>query len=58
VLAAVYAVVSTGFAFKLEASVGLFSPLRTVAPPYLAAVVGAWFWTQPPSTRYRRPKAD
>ena len=54
IIAAVYAVLSTALAFRLEGSVELFSPLRTVGPPYLAAAAGAWFWTQPP--KQRRPK--
>lgn len=51
-----YAVLSTGLSFRLEESVGLFSPAGTVVPPYLAAVAGAWFWTQPPSQRASRAK--
>ncbi|HVF20702.1 MAG TPA: hypothetical protein VNA14_10715 [Mycobacteriales bacterium] len=56
VLAAVYAVLSTALAFKLEGSVDLFGPLGTVGPPYLAAASGAWFWTQPPKQR-KKPAA-
>ncbi len=57
VLAAVYAVVSTALAFRLEASVDVLGPIGTVGPPYLAAAVGAWFWTQPPSAKKTRKPA-
>lgn len=56
-LAVLYAVLSTALAFRLEGSAGVFGPLGTVGPPYAAAVLGAWYWTQPPSQRRAKAKA-
>ncbi|HVE64572.1 MAG TPA: hypothetical protein VNB94_12325 [Mycobacteriales bacterium] len=53
-VAVLYAVLSTVLSFVLEGSAGLLSPLGTVGPPYLAAALGAWLWTQPPSAKKQR----
>ncbi len=53
-VAVFYAVLSAALSFVLEGSAGLLAPGGTVGPPYLAAAAGAWFWTQPPSTKKRQ----
>jgi len=53
-VAVLYAVLSTVLSFVLEGSADLISPIGTVGPPYLAAALGAWLWTQPPSAKKQR----